>query len=492
MATKISPLQMTDAKAWTGLTTENHLGAIFQQAPQQASNLITQIQQVNFGDNIDSLLAQFPTKEFDDTRAYTWELASQAVDNLPIVEARINGNTVSAGDKPGQFHTTFEVVFGKKWFTDVNRIVGEKNEIYPLQILDEPVQEGTNWVYTVKLDVGDPNAFMPVEELDPGKLFSKEFSPVESTLSKKGGEISFKSNISLRNEFSMIRMQHTAAGNMLSRKLATAIKDGHGKTHKMWTRYEDYKFDYEFRMEKNRLLMFGTSNRRDDGTYPIKGKSGFELKEGAGIREQMEASNTSFYNTFDIDELINRLMDLSEGKVPGDNRNYVLRTGERGAFQFHKALEKYSQLFTPVRDNTRIFKTNDELSRLAYGYGGQFTELEGPNGIRVNVTVDSMYDDRTRNKLGHPDGGVAESYRYDIFDIGTNNDEPNIQLVAPKGQTEIYGYQPGLRHPFSPEGEMSQMSTSTDGYTMHRAFNGGAMVKDPTKTASFIPSVLAS
>lgn len=29
------------------------------------------------------------------------------------------------------------------------------------------------------------------------------------------------------------------------------------------------------------------------------------------------------------------------------------------------------------------------------------------------LEVDPMYDDKVRNKILHPDGGVAESYRYE-------------------------------------------------------------------------------
>ena len=43
-------------------------------------------------------------------------------------------------------------------------IVGHKNELYSLQIQSEPVADGTNWMYEVKLITGDPDLFVPVEE----------------------------------------------------------------------------------------------------------------------------------------------------------------------------------------------------------------------------------------------------------------------------------------------------------------------------------------
>ena len=41
----------------------------------------------------------------------------------------------------------------------------------------------------------------------------------------------------------------------------------------------------------------------------------------------------------------------------------------------------------------------------------------------------------------HPNGGVAESYRYDILYIGTNFDAPNIQLELFRQLAHYYGIQ---------------------------------------------------
>jgi hypothetical protein len=40
MAGNLSKFQMQSFQSWKGLTRENHLGAIFQAAPQKASNLM--------------------------------------------------------------------------------------------------------------------------------------------------------------------------------------------------------------------------------------------------------------------------------------------------------------------------------------------------------------------------------------------------------------------------------------------------------------------
>jgi len=491
---KISPFQMTEAQAWSGLTTKNHLGQIYQTNPQMASKLMTRIHQTNFGLDLDTYLDQFSPLYLETDDDFEWDLIGSAKKNVPLVEARIAGSLtpVAATDTAGLNFTEFDLVFGEQWFSDENVIVGEKNEVYSMQVQADPTPEGNSWVYRVKLITGDPDLFVPFEDLAAGKRFSKDWSLVEQTLSKKGGLVNFVSPFKMRNAFSMIRMQHTVPGNMINRPFATAWKDENGTLHKTWTQYEDYQFDHQFRMEKNRITMYAQANKKADGTYANMGKSGHIKKQGAGIRQQMEASNTSFYNTFSIDYLIDILLDLSEGKLPGDRREFVLRTGERGAVQFHKAIESNVQLFTPLRNESRMYKASGAGgAKMPYGYGGQFIEYMGPQGIKVNLSIDSLYDDRERNKIYHPDGGVAESYRYDILDVGTSDGEPNIRRVYAKGQEDGMAYELGLRNPFSASGDRNLVAHSTDGYTVHRWAMCATMVKDPSRTAQIIPSILA-
>jgi hypothetical protein len=482
---KLSSLQMTDATSWKGLTTENHLGAIWQEMPQKASDYISTIQQKYFGNDIEGFLDRYETKEFENDTDYTWELMSKGVDNIALVEARVDGTAVTAASEAGKNFTEFELVFGKDWFSVTEKIVGEKNEKYPIRIKSQ-YSEGTNTVYVCELLSGDPLLFVPYEELVAGKLFSREYAPVSRTMSVTGRDIKFKSHISMRNAFSQIRIKKKTPGNLSGRKMGTFIKDDSGNIHKMWQHYESFMMDNEFRQDINRLLMFGTANRTVDGNYVQKDVSGYSVVEGSGLREQTETANTSFYSTFDIDDLASRLMDLSEAKLGMDERAFLMCTGERGAWQFHKAMEDYVQLFTPLRNTDRMYKVSKDGIKMGMGYGGQFVEFQSFNGIVVNLSIMGMYDDRSRNKQIHPLGGVTESYRYDIFDIGTNDGEANIRKTKVKGSTVIHKYIPGLRNPFDPDGKVSAIGTAEDAWEEHKFWQGGIMVKDPSRTASFI------
>lgn len=55
------------------LTKENHLGSIFQTAPQKATNLMVQLLAFYRGKTLDTFLNQYPVKEFDDDSDYYWD-----------------------------------------------------------------------------------------------------------------------------------------------------------------------------------------------------------------------------------------------------------------------------------------------------------------------------------------------------------------------------------------------------------------------------------
>lgn len=60
------------------------------------------------------------------------------------------------------------------------------NEFYQFKIIEEPISEGSNTVYTVQLMAGAEEG-CPVERLQMGEKFSHEFDPVESELSRRVG-----------------------------------------------------------------------------------------------------------------------------------------------------------------------------------------------------------------------------------------------------------------------------------------------------------------
>lgn len=258
----------------------------------------------------------------------------------------------------------------------------------------------------------------------------------------------------MRNEWTTIRIHHKVWGNKMNKKLAFGIpmvRNVDGKQVKdvsdKWMHYVDWELENQFDDYKNHALAFGTSNRNANGEYLNVGKSGNVIRTGSGIFEQCEVSNVFYYNKFNLKLLEDALFELSDAKLDYNDRVFVIKTGSRGAVQFHKAvLQTVSGWTTFVLDNSStkvVEKTQSRLHDNALSAGFQFVEYKAPNGIRVKLDVDNLYDDKVRNKILHPNGGPAMSYRYDIWYIGTM-DQPNIQLCKIKGDNELRSYQWGL------------------------------------------------
>lgn len=501
MAGKLGKFQMIGFQHWKGLTKENHLGSIFQLAPQKATNLMVQLLAFYRGKTLDTFLNQFPTKEFEDDSEYYWDVIGSSRRNIPLIEARDeNGNVVTAESaNVGAGTIPFYLVFGEDWFADGEYIVGNLNEVYQYRIIAEPRMEGTNAVYKVEL-AGGNTVGCPAERLLAGERFSVEAAFVEKEMSRKVGDVRFSSPVSMRNEWSTIRIQHKVEGSMLNKKLAVGIPimkpatNGYTKSvATMWMHNVDWEVEQQFSEYKNNALAFGRSNRNANGEYMNFGKSGNVIKTGAGLFEQMEVSNTMYYNTFSLKLLEDALYELSAAKLDFGDRYFLIKTGERGAINFHKEVLKTVSGWTQfVLDNNSIGvveKTQSKLHANSLSAGFQFVEYKAPNGVRVKIDVDPFYDDPVRNKIQHPNGGVAMSYRYDIMYIGTM-DQPNIFKCAIKGQSEYRGYQWGLRNPFTGQMNNPYMSFDEDSAVVHRMAKLGICVLDPTRTMSLIPAIL--
>ena len=505
MNAHLGKFQTVTFNHWKGLTKENHLGSIWQLAPQKASNIMVQLLAYKNGKSLNTFLSQYPTKTFANDAEYTWEVVGSNRRNIPLLEARDeNGAVITAASSGpiGANTVPFYLVFKEDWFADQETIFGNDRN-YQFKVLGDPHMEGTNAVYKVEM-FGDQGQGCPIERLLPGEKFSIIAYFNEFEMSRKGGDIRFATPVEMRNEWSSIRIQHKVAGSMLNKKLAVGIpvikKVEGGKpiptTVNMWMHYVDYELQVQFDDYYNNALMYGKSTRGVNGEYLNIGKSGNVVKTGDGLLEQLERANVQYYNDFSLKLLEDVLYNLSSGKLNPNERTFIIKTGERGAAQFHKAVlnqvSGWQALGFSVNADAlgMIRKTSapftGDTQALAAGF--QFTEFLSPNGLHIKLDVDSSwYDDPINNKEEDPQGGLKSSYRYDIFYVGSK-DEPNIFKCAVEGDGERVGYQWGpFRNPFNGQTDNPYASFDEDAAVIHKQSGKfGVCVLDPTKTFSLI------
>ena len=492
----ISKLQTLEPKDWAGMTTENHLGYLYQQQPQLVSDIIELLYKVNLGgEDFVSFINKFPKMYIDDDVPYEWLLQGSDEKNVPLI-TYWDSTGAAKPAKPGIGKSIFYMEFPERWFSATNVIVGNKEELYKLLIVNEPTANGATWLYPVQLNTGDDNLFVPIAELAAGTRWSLDYSLAPQTLSKRGGDMTHTSPFRMQNVMSSIRKQYLVPGNMIrkgkNKPLAFSWIDPYTKKKMTsWLAQLDWQFKTQFRREIARLLIYGGSNKNPDGTYGnISSDSGYEIRTGFGLYDQIAPSNTFFFNHFDIDWLGQVSLGLSVGKLPEDERRFVLSTGEYGAYDFHVAASNNSVKYTPNFTEDRIYMKGD--GRM--GYRGQFMEYQFVNGIKYEIMIDPLKDDPVRHKILHPDGGLAASHSFDIWDFGTADGESNIQRVAIDGDEEIYRYIPGLRDPFTPYNNLTNPAatvTGVDGYEVLKMFIGGIRVKNPMRCGRLIPNILA-
>ena len=493
---KISALQLVDQKHWGGLTRESHLGWLGMQEPETISPVMNRLYELNVGsDNIVAFMNSLPVEWLNDDVAYRWFLQGSDERSIPLVKAtrdKEGATVITDAHQAGLARGTFYMFFSERYFEVTSHIVGERPELYQLRVINEPIQIGNYWRYEVQLFTGDDNLWVPASELAGSTLWSELFGMVEQELSKRGNGVHHTAPYQMENVTSMIRKNYEVPGNMISKgknkPLAYAFIDQDGKMQTRWIDKLGWDFYIQFERDKARLLAYGKSNKLSDGSYGHMGESNNVIRAGYGMYEQMEYGNILTYSTFSLDMLTDFAMDMSYGKIPEDKREFILSTGEYGAYQFHKDAVTKASGFTYLQTDVNI-KTMD--GRLTLDEG-QFLNYVAVNGIKFKLLIDPMKDGYP-NTLYHPNGGLASSYVYDIFDVGTTNGESNISRVSVKDEEEFFGYIPGLRDPFSPYNKRSDprmMATSKDGYAVYKGFIGGIKITNPKKTARIIPAML--
>ena len=489
---------MREAQSYAGLVTANQLGLLFGNKPQVLSNSINKFLAGSGVNNLATVLERAPMETLEDDEDYTWKLKGHDEKNVPLMYAYTgtDAGPITTGNH-GKGGEDLFLVFQEKVFSDVNVIVGEKNEIYQFRVVSpgEEKDEG-GWHFKCQLMGASKLTGVPGEELAPGKRFSKDFSPVEDTMSLKGGDVTFNSPIDMRNGFTTLRMEHKAPGNMLNRKVEGTLvgtdADGNTKEFTVWMLHAEWAFDIQWAREKSRAYMFARSNRDENGEYSDLGKSGFYIKQGAGIREQMEVSNVIFSDDITIDLLESVTVDMIEGREDTESiAMFMIRTGRRGASAISKAAsDKASGWFNLSAQNPALYSKSDSgLHQNSLKGGYQFTEWLLPNNIVLKVEVDSMYDDKVRNKILHPLGGVAESRRLDIFYLG-DGDQSNIVRLGTK-MGDIRGYLSGFRNAWTGEINNMHQGTMEDSATYTRYTSLGAALIDSSRTATILPTMMA-
>ena len=510
MAGQLGKFTMQHFKAWApNITKKTHISSIFGTKVQKVPGMMVQLMAFKYGKTLDTLLNSLPTKEFENGEDYVWDVVGSTDRVIPLVECRDeNGVVVDASHtgNVGVGTAPFYLVFAEHWFFDGETIEGNLGNRYPLRILGDAREEGTNYVYKVET-MGGLTDGVPVERLLPGEQFTYGAAFVEGGLSRKVGGIRHAVPVSMRNEWSHIRIHHKVSGDMMDDKLAIAVpisdltNDGYKvRMVNTWMLNVDFEIEKTFRDYKNYAWAFGRSNRDKNGEYKNFGKSGDVIRTGAGLYEQIEMGNIVWYNDFSIKLIEDALYDMFAGKTDFKERKVTIRTGEKGGMLFQKAAMRDGSGWKSMFDyDANALGLVTKTTNAAAPHGGalrvavpQVTEFIAPMGVAITLDIDQSYDNihTYGYKVMHPLGGPASSYIFDILDLGSSVN-PNIQKCKIAGHPDEWrGYEAGMRNPFTGAWNNDHMSNDEDAAVIHKMADSGIVVWDPTRTMRIMPDIL--
>ena len=481
---QLNDLQISTGNWHTGLTQANHLSNFFLTEPALASEVVTRVyNKRNDYKNALSFLTTGTgrTKELDNI-VYRWPLMGDSEKAVPISVAQSTYN--DGGSTPGINFTTFRVGLPEKWFALGDVLVPDDAK-YSLRVMEEPYQDGVNFVYTLQLVTKDPTLYVPQSVLATGSEFSKDFNVVEHDHSRTSGDTTYATPFMMENYMSTFRKMYSVSGAAQSKVLKISLMNPQGKeVANTWVKYAEWEFYSQWQDEMEKALIYGKGNVRVNGTTNMKGASGNPIFTGAGLEEQIAPANKRYYTNLTEQVIRDFMDDLSYNGTEDGPRDYIALCGRQFMNEFDKAMKKSASNFLLV-DSKFITGSGQELA-----LGAQFKTYVGLNGDKITLKETPLYNNVVRNRQLHPQTGKpAESYKATFlnFKIGSNG-ESNVQKVYHKGREMASSYIEGLCSPFGMK-KNSTAASPVDGYEFHVLSECGLMLKDPTDAGQLILDV---
>lgn len=403
---------------------------------------------------------------------YEWYLQGDTDIEFEASELLVSGDAT-----PGKGGIPFSIALNNNWLHEPVYIKTENPDLPLLEIKGYPTMLSLNsYKYTVALQTGDADAFIPVEYLQPGRKFVRVTSFVSDELNYKYapqqfGEMyklqSWVSNYANKATFTDkfiryeigCRKEKRSMGNMES----FTVK---GKPYTGGAITKGFVFQSDFRTQENKIVKQGVfveavvanlleQTMMDRELAMEFGKlqksmddeSGRPKKIAPGWRQiARDGHFRSDNGTLSLSGLYEYISQIFISRKSFSDRKIVICTGEAGMeFLSRLIAQEASQLV--VVDSTFVQKRTDGrgVHDNELVFGGQFTKIKFLNGVTVEFVYDPMKDNRKLFPMLAPGTNrTIESYAMDIYDFGMTSQKPadaksdNITMVAQDGVESFF------------------------------------------------------
>lgn len=435
-----------------------------------------------------------------DNNVYRWTVFGD-----DEVNVYFTAQLVDPGSKPGFAGGEFEIELDQPWFEEPDVLQLEDNRYPFLTIVGGPVQVGTNYRYTVKLQTSDQTAWVDPAQLDVGMSVCKASTWIPDEMNEKRGTDHFGSGMDLESQIGMFGNELTITDKVIRRELQA----------KKGSRDKSLFSGYAFALRKNgktidrkafittaeALLLDRTEMDREMtmvyGHAAIDmDNNGYIKRTGPGFRQLAKDGHELLHNgNLSAQTLEDYFHGIFLNRLAAADRDIVISTGEGGIRLFHKILQDEANSFLTVDNHFIGQATSNVIGAVnPLSYGAQFTEFNAINGIRVRLMYDPMKDDPKYCKRKHPDNPryTVDSFRMDVYDLGspgsTETGIPKSNMTMLKeSYTEMYAFTKGVVDPMNgPIKDGGPAYSLRKNVTIARETSGGLCVWDTSRIGSII------
>lgn len=398
---------------------------------------------------------------------YEWFVVADA-----DVDFRASELLMAEDSTPGKGNLPFRFAIDRNWVHEPALLKCEHPNLPLIRIIGYPTQRSVNsFEYEAKLQTSDPNAYIPVDYLRPGRRFIDASTSVADELNQKFagdqyGEMfklqSWTGNFARKAEFTdkFIRMEIGARekgqrmrnnegykiGNKVYKDggigVGYALKQKFNLTNSgeadvieagYWITQMEARLEERLMMDCEMNAEFGQLEKTSDTD------TGRTIKVSPGWRQYYREGHFKVHNgTLSLSELYEFISEIFQTRRDFSDRQIKLATGEGGVEYLHRLISKEASqfqyidtLFTQKRTDPQGYHEN-ELT-----FGAQFTKIRLPMGYILEMVYDPIKDDRKLFPTKAPGTNrTLESFAMDIFDFGAT-DQKAFDAQSPENITYV-------------------------------------------------------
>lgn len=429
-----------------GYSNEETIAHLMLSKPEEINNVLT----YTYGMDDDRFPLTFLTEGQGNTGVvdiatvqWTWKTMGRMKFNDFVLYFN-NANTT-----PGKGGAMFDVEFKTHWLIEQYGLIAPDG-ITQVRIMKD-LGEGPHggYLYRLKLTNPDPNAYVDLENLKPGKYWSMT-APTISESYSRGNRSNVMGPGKMQSQLEFHRYSKEIAGNVSNVVVTYEFKTKSGGTTNLWINEEMRQHDIQCRIMDEERLWLAEYNRDVNGEiHMIDPDNGQPIPHTAGMQQICRESNYDTYGeVLTLNKIERTVGDVLDKDTDTGSMEVALACGKGFAQDFDIAIRNDARaegFATPLGDKM-IEDFEGGLS-----YGKYFRRYKTVDGHIITLKHLPFLDNGTvaenakANGMVHPRSGLPiTSHQAFLIDLSTYQGVRNVRKVRQKGQIYKAGVLKGL------------------------------------------------